>query len=181
MPRADEALEFPLEPWALSPKETALVENAALSVIYDRLANGEYEAVRRTIRGDLLHFDNGRWTVGQDKTPIPDGKRDSTALVAVAWDRTNRRVQLIAHRIFQPSPEQPLDFELCVESTVKSWRDNFVVRSVYYDSYQMAGHRAEVGGGGRADAGVPAEPGQPHLDGKQPLRADQGRQPRRVP
>ena len=65
-------------------------------------------------------------------------KRDSTALVAVAWDRSNRRVQLIAHRIFQPSSEQPLDFEACVESTVKAWRDNFVVRGVYYDPYQMA-------------------------------------------
>ena len=37
----------PLEPWALSPKQTAIVENCGLSVVYERLANGEYDAFKR--------------------------------------------------------------------------------------------------------------------------------------
>jgi hypothetical protein len=36
----------PLEPWALSPKQTAIVENCGLSVVYERLANGEYDAFK---------------------------------------------------------------------------------------------------------------------------------------
>jgi hypothetical protein len=38
-------------------------------------------------------------------------KRDSTAIVAVTWDSVAKKVRLLAHRIFQPSAEEPLDFE----------------------------------------------------------------------
>ena len=44
----------PLEPWALSPKETAIVENCGLSVVYERLANGEYDAVKDGTRTKIL-------------------------------------------------------------------------------------------------------------------------------
>jgi hypothetical protein len=37
-------------------------------------------------------------------------KHDSTAIVAVAWEKA-QRVRLVAHRVFQPSPDDPLDFE----------------------------------------------------------------------
>jgi hypothetical protein len=36
----------PLKPWALSPKETALVENCSVAQVYVLLANGELEAYR---------------------------------------------------------------------------------------------------------------------------------------
>ena len=64
-------------------------------------------------------------------------KHDSTAVVAVAWDRAARKVRLVSHCIFQPSPDQPLDFERCVEGTVRQLRERFCVRAVYYDPYQM--------------------------------------------
>jgi hypothetical protein len=37
---------MPLEPFALSPKETAIYENCGVSVVYERLARGEYEALK---------------------------------------------------------------------------------------------------------------------------------------
>jgi hypothetical protein len=51
--------------------ELAVMNNGPID---EGFSAGAEEAARRTIRGDLLHFDNGRWTVGQDKTPIPDAK-----------------------------------------------------------------------------------------------------------
>jgi phage terminase large subunit-like protein len=65
-------------------------------------------------------------------------KRDSTAVVAVAFDKKLQRVRLVAHRIFQPTPNQPLDFEATIESTVKDYFRRFTVRGVNYDPYQMA-------------------------------------------
>ena len=38
-------------------------------------------------------------------------KHDSTAIVAVAWDMAAQRARLVTHKVFQPSPDEPLDFE----------------------------------------------------------------------
>jgi phage terminase large subunit-like protein len=65
-------------------------------------------------------------------------KRDSTAIVACTWDRTAKQVKLVQHRVFQPSSEQPLDFELCVEHTLLALKQRFDVRQVLFDPYQMA-------------------------------------------
>jgi phage terminase large subunit-like protein len=46
-------------------------------------------------------------------------------------------VRLIFHRIFQPSPDEPLDFERTVEQTVRDLRKRFMVRAVLFDPYQM--------------------------------------------
>jgi hypothetical protein len=64
-------------------------------------------------------------------------KHDSTAIVAVTWDKKTNKVRLVSHRIFQPSANQPLDFERCVEGTVRQLRDHFHVQAVYFDPYQM--------------------------------------------
>jgi Terminase large subunit, ATPase domain/Terminase large subunit, endonuclease domain len=64
-------------------------------------------------------------------------KRDSTALVAVTWDRQAKKVRLVWHRIFQPSANDPLDFERTVEATMLDLRHRFVVREVRFDPYQM--------------------------------------------
>lgn len=37
---------IPLEPFGLSPKETALVENCGIATVYNRLNAGEYDALR---------------------------------------------------------------------------------------------------------------------------------------
>ena len=64
-------------------------------------------------------------------------KRDSTAIVACTWDRTAKQVRLVNHRIFQPSPDQPLDFELCIEHTLLALKQRFNVRQAIFDPYQM--------------------------------------------
>jgi phage terminase large subunit-like protein len=65
-------------------------------------------------------------------------KKDSTAIVAVCFDRSINKVRLVAHRIFQPTSAEPLNFELTVERTIKEFCARFMVRGIYYDPYQMA-------------------------------------------
>jgi phage terminase large subunit-like protein len=63
-------------------------------------------------------------------------KHDSTAIAAVTFE-VGGKVRLVAHRIFQPSPDKPLDFEATVERTVRDLYGRFDVRGVHYDPYQM--------------------------------------------
>jgi phage terminase large subunit-like protein len=65
-------------------------------------------------------------------------KRDSTAVVAVTWDKETKKVRLVFHRVFQPSPDEPLDFENTIEATIRELRKRFTLREVRYDPYQMA-------------------------------------------
>jgi phage terminase large subunit-like protein len=64
-------------------------------------------------------------------------KRDSTAIVAVAWDRDPGKPRLVWHRVFQPSASEPLDFEATVEATILEARRRFKVREVRFDPFQM--------------------------------------------
>lgn len=64
-------------------------------------------------------------------------KRDSTAIVATTWNWATKKVRLVAHRIFQPSPSDPLDFEATIEGTVRDFAHRFSVREVRFDPYQM--------------------------------------------
>jgi phage terminase large subunit-like protein len=64
-------------------------------------------------------------------------KRDSTALVCCAYSKQSKCVRLIAHRVFQPSATDVIDFEGTVEKTILEWRDRFQLRKVYFDPFQM--------------------------------------------
>ena len=64
-------------------------------------------------------------------------KRDSTAIVACSFDLQAQRVRLIWHKIFQPSPDEPLDFEATVERSLLDLGERFSVREVRFDPYQM--------------------------------------------
>jgi phage terminase large subunit-like protein len=65
-------------------------------------------------------------------------KRDTTAIVAVTFDNKAKKVRLLVHKIFQPTPGRPLDFEATIEPTVRDFCRRFSVRTVAYDPYQMA-------------------------------------------
>jgi phage terminase large subunit-like protein len=65
-------------------------------------------------------------------------KRDSTALVAVAYDREAKCVRLVAHRIFTPTPGDPINFEATIERTLRDWYARFRMQQVLFDPYQMA-------------------------------------------
>jgi hypothetical protein len=47
-------LVAPLEPFAVSPREAAILENCGRTVIYERLARGEYTAVKDGTRTKIL-------------------------------------------------------------------------------------------------------------------------------
>jgi phage terminase large subunit-like protein len=64
-------------------------------------------------------------------------KHDSTAIVATHYDKKTQQVRLVWHRIFQPSPEQPLDFEQTIERTLHELNKRFLVRGIWYDPWQM--------------------------------------------
>ena len=64
-------------------------------------------------------------------------KRDSTAIVACTWDEELREVVVVWHRIWQPSPSEPLDFEATVEEAVRDLMGRFRVKAVRFDPYQM--------------------------------------------
>jgi phage terminase large subunit-like protein len=64
-------------------------------------------------------------------------KRDSTEIVACTFDAKLNKVVLVWHRIFQPSPNDPLDFEATIESTLIELNDRFDVREIRFDPYQL--------------------------------------------
>jgi hypothetical protein len=64
-------------------------------------------------------------------------KRDSTAIVACTFDTAAKKVRLVWHRIFQPSPTDPLDFEATIERTLLDLRNRFDVREIRFDPWQL--------------------------------------------
>jgi hypothetical protein len=65
-------------------------------------------------------------------------KHDWTAIVAVTFDKKSQLVRLAFHRVFQPSPEVPLDFASTVEATLLELARNFQLRKVLFDPWNMA-------------------------------------------
>ena len=52
-------------------------------------------------------------------------KHNSTAIVVTHRDKKAQQVRLVFHRIYQPSPDQPLDFEGTIERTILDLRKRF--------------------------------------------------------
>ena len=63
-------------------------------------------------------------------------KRDATAIVTTTFDQRTQQVRLIGHKIFQPTSDQPIDFE-AVEATLMDLSKRFNIRKVLYDPNQM--------------------------------------------
>jgi len=81
-------------------------------------------------------------SLGEMRLPVWVGvdasiKHDSTAVVACAFDQHTNKTRLLWHRVFQPSPDAPLDFEATIERSLLELRDRFNVQAVWYDPYQM--------------------------------------------
>jgi phage terminase large subunit-like protein len=64
-------------------------------------------------------------------------KHDSTAIVAVTFDSRAQQVRLCFHRVFQPTPDEPLDFEATIEATLLDLAQRFQVRKILFDPFQM--------------------------------------------
>ncbi len=60
-------------------------------------------------------------------------KRDSTALVAVGYDAKRGKVGQVMHKIWTPSPGDPIDLEATVEKELLELYNKFTVSSIVYD------------------------------------------------
>src|SRR5262249_28256369 len=135
----------PIAPWQTSAwvaeMRRSLRPNQFLRMIENRWVNTESTFI------DMSWFDacvdtSARMLLGQPSLPVWVGvdasvKHDSTAIVAVTFDRRARCARLVYHRIFQPSPDQPIDFEATIETTLLDLKQRFAVRKVLFDPYQM--------------------------------------------
>jgi phage terminase large subunit-like protein len=77
-------------------------------------------------------------------------KHDSAAVVAVRWD--GDRLALALHRIWQPTPEEPLDLEATIEAELRFLYQHYQVQVIRYDPYQL--HRSMSG---LRNEGLPCE------------------------
>jgi phage terminase large subunit-like protein len=157
----------PIAPWQtaewIEQMRRQLRPNAFLRMIENRFVSSESSFV------DMEWWDacvdsTARPIVADHALPVWVGidasvKRDTTALVAVTWDASVQRARLVAHRIFQPTPQQPLDFEACVEGTVRDFCRRFSVRGVHYDPYQMAAVAQRLQASGIPMREFPQSPG----------------------
>jgi hypothetical protein len=70
--------------------------------------------------------------------------------VACTFDFAEKKVRLIWHRIFKPSPQEPLDFESTVERTLLELKRRFAIREIRFDPFQMQATAQQL-----AAAGLP--------------------------
>jgi hypothetical protein len=135
----------PIAPWQderwLSEMRRSLRPNAYLRMIENVFVTSETSFV------DMSWYDQ---CVSPTATPIatdPDlpvwvgidasVKHDSSAIAATTWDKKAQCARSVFHRIYQPTADDPIDFEATIEATVLDLRKRFRVRKVLYDPYQM--------------------------------------------
>lgn len=63
-------------------------------------------------------------------------KHDSTAILGIT-PQDHGCIRLVTHRVFQPSPAEPLDFEAAIEETLIDLCRRFKVVKILYDPYQL--------------------------------------------
>jgi hypothetical protein len=126
-----------------------------------------YETQRRTLRpGTYLRLHENRWTTADSIFITPElwdpcvdpalspllpatdsplfvgvdasTKHDSSAVVAVTW--RDDKLVLASHRIWRPSPSQPLDLEATLEQHLRDLHAGYRVREILCDPYQF--HRS---------------------------------------
>jgi len=134
----------PIAPWQteawLAEMRRSLRPNQFLRMIENRFVTSESSFVDMT-KWDAC-VDPTLTPVFADKNLLVDigvdasVKHDSTAIVATT-PLSDKRVRLVTHRIFQPTPDQPLDFEATVEATLIDLCNRFAVRAIRFDPYQM--------------------------------------------
>ena len=134
-----------------------------------------YAAQRRTLRpGTYLRLHENRWTTAESAfitsglwdqnvdpahrpwLPTKEGelyvgvdaatKHDNASVVAVS--RQGDRMVLVRHRIWKPSPSEPLNLEETIEAFVRELCEQFTVAAIVADPWQMARSIATLEGAG---------------------------------
>jgi phage terminase large subunit-like protein len=73
-------------------------------------------------------------------------------LILLAYDTKAKQVRLVGHRVFQPTPDQVLNFETTIEATLLELARRFQMRKILFDPYQMMASSQRL-----AQAGLPIE------------------------
>jgi hypothetical protein len=135
----------PVAPWQ-TPEWLSQMRAQLRSAAYLRMIENEFVA------NESSFIDMSRWDACVDHSLEPlwgncrlpvyaavdaSTKRDSTAIVVTHWDEKAKQVRLIFHRVFQPSPDGPLDFEAAIERTLLDLRKRFLLVKVLFDPWQM--------------------------------------------
>jgi len=133
----------PIAPWQtpqwLDEMRRSLRPNQFLRMIENRFVTSESSFVEM-IKWDMC-VDTDVSPIISDKELVvfigvdASVKHDSTAIVAITL--IDQRVRLVTHKIFQPSPTEPLDFETAIEDTPIEFCSRFAVRKILFDPYQM--------------------------------------------
>jgi hypothetical protein len=135
----------PIAPWQderwLADMRRSLRPAQYLRMIENRFVTTESSFVDMSA-WDQCVDPNLRPVLGDRALPIYVGvdasvKHDSTAIVVVHWSKKEQRARLIWHRVFQPSPDDPLDFERTIERTLIDLHKRFNLRKTLFDPYQM--------------------------------------------
>ena len=64
-------------------------------------------------------------------------KHDNAAVVAVHYDQALGKVVLARHRIWKPSPHQPLDLDGTIGDYLRELQKGYSLGAVHYDPFQM--------------------------------------------
>jgi phage terminase large subunit-like protein len=78
---------------------------------------------------------------------------DNTAIVVVHFDKKTQMARLCFHRVFQPTPDRPLDFEQTIERTLLDLSKRYRVHKILFDPWQMQAVSQRL-----VKAGLPIEP-----------------------
>ena len=126
-----------------------------------------YDSQKRTLRpGAYLRFHRNQWATAEEvfikpemwdpnvdhsrhptmtREPLFVGvdvgiKHDNAARVAVRWDDAGEKLILVSHRIWKPTPTQPLNLEDTVEEDLLNLNEQSDLVEALVDPYQM--HRS---------------------------------------
>lgn len=132
-------------------------------------AQAYYRTQKRTLRpGTYLRLHENRWATAEEKFILPEQwdacidhklspmlsnhdyplfvgvdastKHDSSAVVACRWDDKGEKIIVGNHRIWKPTPREPLDLEATVEAYLRELCQRFSVVEILADPYQL--HRS---------------------------------------
>lgn len=116
----------PVAPWQ-DEKWMAQMRRSLRPSQYLRMVENRFVTSESTFI-DMAKWDacvgNGGHVPNNPMLPVYIGidasfKHNSTAVVVVAFERKSQQVRLVTHHIFQPSPDEPLDFEATIETYVR--------------------------------------------------------------
>jgi hypothetical protein len=135
----------PIAPWQ-TPEWIAQMRRALRPNQFARMIENRFVA-NETSFVDMREWDA---CVDPELTPIMENralpvwlavdaslKRDSTVVLVCSYDHDGHKVRLVNYRVFQPSPDKPLDFETTIEQTVKDYCGRYNVQAVQFDPWQM--------------------------------------------